>query len=450
MMMLAKLENAITLLTPSFVKRKIEGRPYLQKILGNTIWLVADRILRMGLSLVVGVWVGRYLGPEQFGALNFASAFVALFGVLASLGLDGIVIRDIVREPEHKYEILSSTFLLKLCGGGIAFIVSLAAILVMRPADSQTHWLVGIIAFGMIFQAFDAIDLWFQSQTLSKYAVLAKNVAFVILSVVKVILILNHASIIAFAYAALAEIIIGGTGLVFFYVRQHSLTTLWYPKIDIAKRLLKESLPAILSGFAIMIYMRIDQVMLEQMSGNREVGLYSAALKFSEIWYMIPSLIVSSVRPSLTEAKQESESKYYQQLQRLCNMLVKIAYAIALPMTFAATFIVTLFYGEAYKEAGIILGIHIWAAIFVFIGGAMSIWFVNEGLIKYTLIQTIVGAVMNVALNIVLLPRYGGVGAAIATVISYGFAAYLCNALTRKTMVAFKIQTKALFLIRQS
>ena len=403
----------------------------------------------MGFSLVVGVWVGRYLGPERFGALNFASAFVALFSVLASLGLDAIVIRDIVREPERKYEILSSTFLLKLCGGGIAFIASLAAIVVMHPADSQAHWLVGIIAVGMIFSSFDAIDLWFQSQTLSKYAVMAKNLAFVILSIVKIILILNHASIIAFAYAALAEIIVGGAGLVFFYVRQHSLATLWCPKIDTAKRLLKESLPAILSGLAIMIYMRIDQVMLEQMSGNREVGLYSAALRFSEIWYMIPSLIVSSVRPSLTHAKEESESKYYQQLQRLCNMLVKIAYAIALPMTFAATFIVTMFYGEAYKEAGIILGIHIWAAIFVFIGGAMSIWFVNEGLMKYTLIQTIIGAVMNVVLNILLLPRYGGVGAAIATVISYCFAAYLCNSLTRKTMTAFKIQTKALFLINK-
>ena len=435
-------------LTPSFVKRRIEGRPYLKKVLGNTIWLFADKVLRMGTGLVVGVWVARYLGPEQFGALNFASAFAGLFAAIATLGLEGIVVRDIVREPERKYEILSSTLLLKFCGGVAAFLLSLGAIFILRPAESQTHWLMGIIAAGMIFQALDAIDIWFQSQTQSKYAVVAKNMAYVILSAIKVILILNKAPLVAFAYAALAEIIVGGGGLVFFYVRQHAMATLWCPRLDTAKRLLNESWPAIVSGLAIMIYMRIDQVMLAQLSGNREVGIYSAALRFSEIWYIIPSVIVNSVRPSITLAKEESESKYYQQLQRLCNMLVRISYAIAVTMTFASAFIVALFYGNTYAGAGFILGIHIWAAIFVFIGGAMSLWYSNEGLLKYTLVQTILGAVMNVLLNLYLLPLYGGVGAAIATVISYGFAAYLSNALFKKTMIVFKMQTKSLFFIK--
>ncbi len=448
MFMISKSERLLSILVPSLVKKRMDGRPLLQKVVGNTVWLLADKILRMGVGLVVGVWVARYLGPEQFGALNFAVAFVSLFAVFATLGLDGIVIRDIIREPERKYEILSSTFILKLCGGAIAFLASFAAILVMRPADTQTRWLVGIIATGLIFQSFDAIDLWFQSQTLSKYTVVAKNLAFVVLSVIKVILIVNRASVVAFAYAALAEVIIGGAGLVLFYARQHSMSTLWCPRMDEARRLLRESWPAILSGLAIMIYMRIDQVMLAQMSGNREVGIYSAALRFSEIWYVIPSVIVSSVRPSLTHAKQESESRYYRQLQQLCNVLVRIAYVIALPMTFASSLIITCLYGQTYAGAGIVLSIHIWAAIFVFLGGAMSIWFVNEGILKYTLIQTILGAVLNVIINIVLIPQYGGVGAAIATVISYGFAAYLCNALSKKTMIVFKMQTKALLLVK--
>jgi polysaccharide transporter, PST family len=429
---------------PIFVKKRIEGRHNLQKILGNTGWLFFDKILRMGVGLIVGVWVARYLGPEQFGAYNFAFAFVALFAAFASLGLDGIVVRDIVREPERKYEILSSAFILKLCGGGVAFFISLAAIFIMRPAESQTHWLVGIIAAGMIFQSFDAIDLWFQSQVQSKYTVIAKNSAFVALAMVRVVLILNKAPLTAFAWSALAEIIVGAAGLVLFYLKRQSFAALWRPRKNIACRLIKESWPLILSGLAIMIYMRIDQIMLGQMMGNKEVGLYSAALRFSEIWYFIPMTIMSSVMPSITQARLESKDKYYQHLQQLFNYLVRIAYVIALPMPFISSFLVTSFYGYEYTSAGLILAIHIWSAVFVFIGVGMTPWTINEGMMRYSLIQAIGGAIVNICLNIFLIPRYGAVGAAISTLISQMIASFLSNAAVPRLRIVFKMQLKAL------
>ena len=395
------------------------------------------------MGLFVGVWVARYLGPEQFGAYNFAIAFVALFVALATLGLDGIVVRDIVRTPERKFEILSSAFVLKLCGGCVAFLISLGAIFVMRPADSQAHWLVGIIAAGMIFQSFDAIDLWFQSQVQSKYTVLAKNGAFVVFAVVRVSLILNKANLLAFAYAYLAEIILGAAGLILFYMRQQTVP-LWHPRKETARNLLSESWPAILSGLAIMIYMRIDQIMLAQMVGNHEVGVYSAALRFSEVWYFIPTVIVSSVMPSLTRAKQESEEMYLRRIQQLFNNLVRVAYAIALPMTFISTFLMTAFYGQAYAGSGAILAIHIWAAVFVFIGVGMSPWFLNEGLLKYSLLLTVGGAIVNIGLNIFLIPRYGGAGAATATLISQMIASFALNITMPKLRPVFRMQVRAL------
>ncbi|MCR4321033.1 MAG: oligosaccharide flippase family protein, partial [Candidatus Brocadiaceae bacterium] len=141
----------------------------LQNILVNTGWLFADRILRMGVGLFVGVWVARYLGPEQFGLYSYALAFVSLFGAFATLGLDGIVVRDIVRDPACKYETLGTAFVLKLIGGSLTFLLVIIAISLLRPHDRLTHWLVGITAVGMIFQAFDTIDFWFQSQVKSKY-----------------------------------------------------------------------------------------------------------------------------------------------------------------------------------------------------------------------------------------------------------------------------------------
>ena len=430
---------------PDFVRKRIEGRHNLQNIIHNTGWLLFDKILRMGVGLIVGVWVARYLGPEQFGAFNFAIAFVALFGSVASLGLDGIVIRDIVREPGKKHEILSSAFLLKLCGGSVAFLISVLAIYIMRPAESNVHWLVGIIAAGMIFQSFDTIDLWFQSQVLSKYTVIAKNAAFIVFALVRVILIVNKAPLAAFALSAFAEIILGAVFLTAFYLRQ-MVDPVWCPKMETARCLVKESWPVILSGIGIMIYIRIDQVMLGQMRGNKDVGVYSAALRFSEIWYFIPVGIVNSVMPSLTKLRQESEKRYFQRTKQLFKILVAVAYAIAIPMTFLSSFLITSFYGQEYREAGTVLSIHIWTAVFVFLGTGMSPWIANEKMFHFAVFQTWLGAIINFTLNLLFIPLWGAIGVAIATLISQIFAAYLALLVSKKTRVIFRLETQAILL----
>jgi PST family polysaccharide transporter len=427
-----------------FIKKKINGRDGFQGIIKNLSWLLLDKVLRMGVGLFVGVWSARYLGVEQFGSLNFAIAFVALFGAFASLGLDVIVVRDLVREPEKKYDILASTFFLKLIGGSIAFLMCLGIIFLIRPSDKTSHFLVTIFAIGMIFQSFDTIDLWFQSQVKSKFTVIAKNFAFVIFAIFRIVLIQIKAPIFIFAFAVLGEIIFGAIGMLIFYIKRNSIVSLLLPKKNIAIKLLKESWPMILSNLAIMIYMRIDQIMIGQMINNKEVGIYSAALRFSEIWYFIPMAIVGSVMPALTLLHSESKEKYFYRLQQLLNNLVKIAYLIAIPMTFISTLVVTTIYGQEFSGAGLILSIHIWSAVFVFIGVGMSPYMINEGLIKYSAFQTIFGAITNIIMNLFLIPKFGAVGAAISTLISQMIAAFLINAALPPLRILFKMQLKAL------
>jgi len=184
--------------------------------------------------------------------------------------------------------------------------------------------------------------------------------------------------------------------------------------------------------------------MLAQMKGNREVGLYSVALRFSEIWYFIPTIIVSSVMPSLTQAKHDSKERYYILLERLFSLLVKIAYVIALPMTFFSSLLVTSLFGLDYAKSGIILAIHIWSAVFVFLGVGMSPWILNEGFMKYSLFQTFFGLVINIGINLLLIPIYGGIGAAIATLISQMIASFISNAFFPDLRILFKMQAKAL------
>jgi PST family polysaccharide transporter len=401
----------------------------------------------MGVGLIVGVWVARYLGPEQFGAYNFAVAFVALFGALATLGLDGIVVRDIVREPSNKHEILSSAYVLKLCGGCIAFGIAWASIFIVRPEDSQAHWLVGIIASGMIFQSLDTIDLWFQSQVQSKYTVLAKNSAFVVLACVKVILILNRAPLTAFAWAALAEIILGGVGLLLFYLKQQTFSFLWHPNLNRTIKLLNNSWPLILSGMVIAIYMKIDQIMLGEMINNEAVGIYSAAVRVSEIWYVIPSVIVASIYPAIVKTKQTDTTLYLDRVQRLYTILIWLALLLAIPMTFLSTPILVYLFGVKYVAAGSILSVHIWTAIFTFYGIGKSVFIQCENMQIYSLICTASGAVVNIILNLLLIVKFGGIGAAVATLCAQIVSAIIIPSLYSRDRINVKLFLRA-FLIK--
>jgi len=421
--------------------------PGLRKIIGNSSWLLADRILRMGVGLFVGVWVARYLGPEQFGFYNYAIAFVALFSAVATLGLDGIVVRDLVRDPACKEETLGTAFILKLIGGIVTLLLTIGTVSLLRPDDNLTLWLVGITATGLIFQAFDTIDFWFQSQVQSKYTVYAKNTAFVLIALVKVILIQKEAPLIAFAWAGLAEFAIGAFGLVTAYQMTGHHLKAWGGSVLQAKKLLQNSWPLILSGMVIMVYMRIDQVMLAQMKDATAVGVYSAAVRLSEVWYFIPTAIVSSVLPSIVEAKKISEKLYYERIQKLFNLMSVLAYAIAIPVTFLSSQVITLTFGEGYTDAGPVLAIHIWTGIFVYLGLARGPWVLTENLVKFSFITTAIGAIINIILNYFLITKYGVIGAAVSTIVAQFVASYVTNALHPKARIIFISQTKAILMI---
>ncbi len=423
---------------------KFKSRSGLRAIIANTGWLFADRILRMGASLIVGVWVARYLGVQEYGLFNYALAFVSLFSPIFTLGLDDVVVRHIVRQSSNKEEILGTTFWLKFLGGIASVLLAVSTMFVLGEHEILKIWLVAILGMAGVFRATDTIEVWFQSQVQSKYPVIAKNTAFLLNTVIKIALILTKAPLLAFAWVTLAEFAMSAIGLLIVYQVKGSSLWLWRWSFSAAKTLLKESLPLIFSGFAVLIYMRIDQVMLGQMLGNSEVGIYSAAVRVSEIWYFIPGAIVSSVAPSIYAAKEKSESLYYQRIGKLLSLMTCISFAIALPMTFLSDKIIMVMFGSGYAEAGSILAVHIWTSLFVFMGLATSPWFIAEGLNHVSLGKTLFGAILNIILNLFLIPRYAGLGSAIATIISQAAATFLCNAFDSRTQKIFKIQVRSL------
>ena len=415
----------------------------------NTSWLFAEKILRMTVGLFVGIWVARYLGPEQFGLLSYAQSFVGLFTAFATLGLDGIVIRELVKDESRVNELLGTAFWLKVVG---AFLVLgfLAIAVNFTSNDTATNYLIFIIASATIFQSFNVIDMYFQAKVMSKYVVYANVISLFLSTLVKIALILNEAPLMAFAWVVLFDSFVLAMGFIYFYIKNNSeliIKNLTF-KRETAASLLRDSWPLILSGIVISIYMKIDQVMIKEMLGSEAVGQYAAAVRLSEAWYFIPIVITSSLFPAIINAKKVSEELYYARLQKLYDLMVWMAIAIALPMTFLSDWVVELLYGGQYNEAGGVLMIHIWAGVFVFLLVSSGRWFIIENLTRLALLRNLIGAIINIILNYFFIKLFGIVGAAYSTLISYAFAAYFFDLISSKTRVQFFIKTKTIFIGR--
>ncbi len=394
-----------------------------KKYFKNTSWLLFENISRLVITLFVGVYVARYLGPSSYGLLSYAISFVVLFSAIATLGLDNIIVRDLVRDEKRKDELLGTSFALKLIGS--ILLLGILAVAVRFTANNNfINLLIFIIALATIFRSFNTIDFYFRSIVLSKYAVYARIIALVSSAIIKLLLIYFKMGLIYFAIVMAVESIILAIGLITTYLKQKLSIFNWRIKFDLAKRLLRDSWPLMLSTVAISIYMRIDQVMIKEMIDTKAVGNYAVAIKLSEAWYFIPMVITSSLFPAIINAKKRSERLYYGRLQKLYDLMIWLAIGIALPTTFLANYIIRVLFGVQYQGAVGVLRIHIWAGIFVFLGVASGKYLITENYTNIAFFRTFFGAIMNVTLNIILIPKYGINGAAIATLISQFMVAF--------------------------
>ena len=261
-------------------------------LIGNLVWLVSDLILPMGLGLWVGVWVATYMGPTQFGLLNYAIGFVSLFASATTMGLDTLVARDIARDPECQEETLGTALILQLAGGIITLLLAVTAIALVNPKDSLTLWLVGMVAAGTMFQSCETINFWFQSQVQSQYTAVAKNFVSLLVAGIRIGLILVQAPVIAFAWATLAEVALAGLAIALVYQSRGNNFKLWRVSWQRGKQLLQESGSLVLSSLAIFIYSKIDMIRLGSVD-QTELGYYAAAVKLSEICDLLPLIIAS-------------------------------------------------------------------------------------------------------------------------------------------------------------
>ena len=419
--------------------------PIFKKTLSNLTWLSFDRALRMIGAVVVNAWLTRYLGPEQNGILNYALAFVGMFTPLGVLGMDAIVIRDIVRDPSQKGKILGTAFGLRLSGASLAVLCIFSAIMLVRPHDVTIQVLVVLSSLSLFFQTFDVIDYWFQSQIQSKFTVYAKNAAFFTISVVKVVCILAQSDLMVFVILIPVEFALSAILLIAIYHRNGYSLRQWFFDRSVASSLLRNSWPIIISDVAVFAQTRIDQVLIGEFLSNSEVGYYAAAQKVSEPLNFIPMIIMSSIYPVFVRTKEWSEEEFKRRMVNLYRIMFIITVAVCSPISLFSEQIVHFLYGEKFAASGAILTWLIWIRFYANFGTARSIFISTENLFRHALLSSSIAIGVNIICNYVLIQMYGVYGAIIATNISFLFNIFIIDAMVGKTRGNFSAMLQGIF-----
>ncbi len=420
------------------IVKRLEGRPVLKKIIKNIGWLSFDKFFRLLVSLIVGIIVVRYLGPMDFGLMSLATAFIALFGPFAGLGILDILKRELVNGKHDKNKLIGSAFTVYLLTSLIILFVANGLFVWVRPNDPEAWLITFLFSITYIFQSLNVLVSYFESRIESKKIVVGGTIALVISNTLKILFVFFGFSLVFIVIASILDTIISALMLLFFYVKSNQSIFKWSFDFKLAKALLRDSWPLVISGAMVIIYMKIDQVMIAFLLNDFQVGIYSVAVKLSEFFFFIPAILMTSLFPSFLKSRNISFKLYYARLQKLFDFFTWISLVIIIPVVFLSGFIVVFLYGQEYAAAGIALSISILSLLAISMKFVVENYLIAENKAKIVFFNAFLGAVSNVVLNLFMIPAFGIVGAAIATVISYALSIYLgmlCFRSTRKVLV---------------
>lgn len=413
-------------------------------LFSSSFWLMLEKVLRVVVGVSVGAWVARYLGPSDYGALSSVLGIFSIIVAVAALGMDSVVVKRLVRSPALSGEILGTVFFIKL---GIS--IAIAFVLLIGALIFGGKWVwVALLSLGVILQSFNVIDFLFQSKILSKYIAIANVAALLLVSITRIFLIYIEADVVAFVLVFSFEILIATAGYIYFYfhmmVRDENLTG-WKFNAGLAKQIAKESWPLTFSAVLGGLMMKSDVIMLSSMVGESSAGVYAAAAKLTEIFFVVPVVIGKTLFPILADkAGTDLEHDLYQ----LCyTMFLGASVIIVGVLIISAPTVVHLLYGEQYEASIAVLMVHSWCLVFVFLRVMSGNWFVMNGLQIYSLYRSLTAVFINIGLNLYLIPSYYEIGAAVSLLVSVVWATYLFPLFFGDTRKCFEYQTMSYFLV---
>ena len=382
----------------------------------NAGWLIGGKVLQMIISLFVGTITARYLGPSNYGIIGYVSAYIAFFNSLCTLGINSLLVKEFIDNPEKEGEILGSSLVLRIVSSFLSAITIICIVFFVDAGEKDTFIVSILCSIGVIFHVFEVFNYWFQAQLKSKVTAIATFVAYCVVAIYRVVLIITDQSIYFFALATSIDYICIAVILLVSYYKfgGKKLSFSW----KTSKSLLSRSYHFILSGLMVAIYGQTDKLMLKQMINETEVGYYSTAVTVCGMWCFILSAIIDSLYPSIMEAHRTNEELFKKRNRQLYAIVFYVSIGVSVLFQLFAPIIIRILYGEQFMGAVVPLRIITWYTAFSYLGVARNAWLVCENRQNYLKYIYILATVCNVLLNLLFIPILGAEGAAIASLIS--------------------------------
>ncbi len=396
---------------------KFNLSPTKEKVIRNVVWAVTGKVITLLGGLLVGIFIARYLGPEQYGLMSYVTSYVALFQVLAYFGMDQIEIREESKTPEEKDKIIGTAFTLKI-GFAIITMLLVAITAWIFEADSFTKWMIILYSVSMMANSFGVIRNYFTSLVWNEYIVKTEITRTLIGAGIKIALLLFHAPLIWFITAALFDTLLIAGGYLVSYRNKINSIRKWFFDKEQAIYLIRESFPLLLSGAAVIVYTKIDQIMIGNMIDKSSVGHYAVAGKFVEICIFIPTIMCQTITPILVKIYQTSQKDYLEKLQLFMNITIWGTTLMCLIISIIATPLIHYTFGIQFASASSLLQIMIFKVIGYAHAQVTGTMIIIEKKQKLVVLRNLIGCVVVIGLNLILIPKYGTVGAAISSVVT--------------------------------
>lgn len=409
----------------------------IKRLLGNTSWMIAQNIYSMFLSLIVGSLSARYLGPSNYGILGYGMSYLTLFTSISKLGLDNIIINEMVKSKNKVGDYLGTILVLRLCMSILCLILIVLLIFVIEPENILLLKVTFFQSIAIVLQIHEVFGYWFQCELKSKYYVIASMIALTVSSIWRICLLNYGSTVEYFALSGSIQALVILLVVILPFIKMFK-GKLKYSYKD-AKYLLSKSHHFIISSLAITIYMQTDKIMLGKMMGENEVGLYSAAMTIATLWEFVPIAIINSARPVIVEQYLKNKKNFIKYQQYLFFSISIVCILASLTILFLGKWAVLILYGYEYFDSVFTLQLLILSTCLSLIGNARSVWIVAENLNKFQKYMVIYGAIINILANAVFIPLWGLNGAAVSTIISQFFVQFIAPLIWKETRPINKI-----------
>lgn len=417
--------------------------PTKKNIILNVMWALLGKIAALFSTLIAGIFIARHLGPEQYGLMNYVVSVVTLFTVIANFGTTEIILRELSRKDFEKEAILGSAFFIRICFAILSFIL-ICVYLVFSNEEKHTIVLILIYSSIIFINCFDIIRLYFTSIIENKYIVKSELFRSIIGLIIKIILLFFNANIDAFVLALSIDFFLLSFGYIKAYKLKVGTIRKWYVDFNIVKKIINYSFPLLISSAAVIIYQRIDQVMIGKMLDNKSVGYFSCAISFITIVTFIPSIAIQTTSPLLVKYWQTNKSKYETESQKIMNITIWTTILICTLIALFSEFIINITYGQEYAKSIPVLQVLVFKAVgtaLLSIGGQLII---IENIHKWAFIRNILSCIVCVILNYYMIPMWGIMGTAWATIITVVFTGCLSNIFFPQYIHILKKQLKSI------